>query len=259
MRTRVRAPLAVCLSATLWGVVLFAASGAAQEIPAVVERYAARMSGVTIGDLLVTQSLTVVNPQNPVDRVTGDQRLSVKFPARQRLETRIAGEREVRLLSGGRMVIQRGGRAFEAPPPERERQQPGGVLIPFERTAAGLLSQWRNLGIRIEVSHVTTVGGRQVTVLGAQAGDRASPAVWLDPDYGVVRLVTKDHSTGTARTLELVYLDHRKVVGEFFYPYEQQGLLDGKLVFAVRVRSVEINVGLADSIFDPDALLKEPR
>lgn len=255
---RAHSPLAVRFGLTLGGILLFAAPSAAQDVSAAVERYAARLRGVAVGDLLVTQSLTVVNPRNPADRATGDQRLSIKFPARQRLETRIGGEREVRLLSGGRMVIQRGGKAYEAPPQQGGYQR-GDLLIPFERTAAELLSQWRSLGVRTEISHVTTVDGRQVIVIGARAGDRTSPAVWLDPDYGVMRLVTRDTSTGTARTLELVYSDHRKVAGEFFYPYDQQGLLGGELVFVVRVRSVEINVGLGDSIFDPDALLKEQR
>jgi hypothetical protein len=154
------------------------------------------------------------------------------------------------------MIVRRGGKAYEAPPQEGGHQR-GDLLIPFERTAAELLSQWRSLGVRTEISYVTAVDGRQVTVIGARAGDRTSPAVWLDPEYGAVRLVTRDTSTGTTRALEMVYSDHRKVTGDFFYPYEQQGLLDGKLVFVVRVRSVEFNVGLADSIFDPDALLKE--
>jgi outer membrane lipoprotein-sorting protein len=249
-------PLAARLGLTLWSILLFAAPAVSQDVSAMVERYAARVSGIAINDLLVTQSLTVVNPQNPADRVTGDQRLSIKFPGRQRLETRIAGQREVQLLSGGRMVILRGGKAFEAPPPEGERQA-GRLVIPFDRTAAGLLSQWRSFGVKTDVSHVRTAEGRQVTVIGALSGDRSSPAVWLDPEYGVVRMVTKDMSTGTPRTLELAYSDHRKVTGELYYPYEQQGLLDGKLVFVARVRSVEINVGLADSLFDPDALLKE--
>ena len=42
------------------------------------------------------------------------------------------------------------------------------------------------------MSHVAQLAGRPVTVIGAHPGDRDVPAVWLDPDYGFVRIVTRE-------------------------------------------------------------------
>src|SRR3972149_4827678 len=48
----------------------------------------------------------------------------------------------------------------------------------------------------------------------------------------------------------------RRVAAGFFSPFRQELFLDGKLLEVASVRSVEVNTGLSDSLFDPDALLK---
>jgi hypothetical protein len=56
---------------------------------------------------------------------------------------------------------------------------------------------------------VTRVGTRTVTVIGARPGDRDIPAVWLDPDYGVVRLVTREQLPNGAKLVDLTLSEHR--------------------------------------------------
>lgn len=240
---------------TLVALLVFAPPAPAQDARAAVEQFVTRLSEITVTEMVVTQTLTLYDPKDSRQQVTGPQRLLIKLPARQRVETDIAGEREVRLLSGDRLVVARGGKVFEAPPLERARQR-AHTLFPFRRTAADLLVEWRGLGVQTEVAQTVRVGGRPVTLIGAREGDRTSSAVWLDPDYGVIRFITREEGLEGVKLLDLAFSEHRKVLAGFFYPFRQEIFLDGKLLSVTAVRNVEVNTGLPDSLFDPDALLK---
>lgn len=248
-----RAPIALL---TVLAALVFPPSAQAQHAPTAVERFVARLNEISVVDMVVTQTLTVYDPKDSSQQVTGQQRLAIKLPARQRLETEIGGDRYVQVLNGDRMVVQQGGKVFEAPPLERARQR-AHTLFPFRRTAADLLVEWRSLGVKTEVAHTSRVGARAVTVIGAPEGDRTSPAVWLDPEYGVIRFITREEGPG-ARLLDLAFSEHRKVAAGFFYPFRQEIFRDGKLLSLTAVRSVDVNTSLPDSLFDPDALLKGP-
>ena len=112
--------------------------------------------------------------------------------------------------------------------------------------------------MRVDVSHATRVGGRPLTVIGAQAGERDVPMVWLDTEYGVVRIVTRETlPTGTA-LLDTAFSEHRPLIGGFYFPHRQEVFVNGKLLMLITVRSVRANTSLADALFDPEALRREP-
>jgi len=113
---------------------------------------------------------------------------------------------------------------------------------------------WRSLGIRDDVVHDERAGGRLVTVIGARPGDRASPAVWLDPEYGVIRLVWREKLPAREGVVDLALSDHRRVVSDFFYPFRREIFLDGRLLTRVTIRDVAVNTNLPDDLFDPAAL-----
>jgi hypothetical protein len=131
------------------------------------------------------------------------------------------------------------------------------MLVPVKRRAADLLADWRSRGVRTDVSHAARVGGRQVVVIGAQAGDRDVPAVWLDREYGVVRIVTRERLPNGVRLLDLTLSEHRPLTGKLYFPYRQEVFVDGKLLVLFTVRSVAVNTNPADALFDP-ASLKAP-
>lgn len=240
---------------TLLGIVFFGGTAAAQDARQAVEEFVSRMGEITVTDMVVTQTLTLHNPKDSWQRVTGERRLWIKVPARQRQETKVEEFHEVIVLNGDRLVIQRGGKTFEAPPADRARQRVH-TLFALPRTPADLLVEWRSLGVRTEVAESTWVGGRRLTVIGARAGDRQSPSVWLDPDYGVVRFITREDGPGGPKLLDLAFSEHRKLPAGFFFPFRQEIFLDGKLLSVAIVRQVQINTGLPDSLFDTDALLQ---
>ena len=235
-----------------FGVGAPAATG--QDARAAVEAFVARLSDVQLGDLVVDQSLTLyhLDGQRPVS--AGEQRLLFKLPQRQRLEQTVEGQREVQITVGDRVWVRRADGTVSEIPAAGPVRALTHLLVPVKRLAADLLAEWRSRGVRDDVSHAARLGGRTITVIGARSGDRDVPAVWLDADYGVVRIVTRERLPNGARLLDLTLSEHRPLIGGLYFPYRQEVFVDGKLLILFTVRSVAINTNPADALFEPASL-----
>jgi outer membrane lipoprotein-sorting protein len=255
---------ALVLPLVLAAIAAGAPAPVAQDARAAVEAFAARVWDVQISDLVIDQSLTLYHPDGQRRVSGGEQRMMFKLPQRQRVEQTVEGQREIQLTVGDRVWVRRpDGQVLQAPATEQARALTH-VLVPVKRRAADLLAEWRSRGIRDDVSHTASVGGRPVVVIGAHPGDRDVPAVWLDPDYGVVRIVTRERLPNTserppssARLLDLALSEHRPLAGKLYFPYRQELFVDGKLLVLFTVRAVAINTNPPDALFDP-ASLKAP-
>jgi hypothetical protein len=242
----------------LIGTILLAAQIAATAVSgsdarSAVDAFLAHLGDVRVADLVVEQTLTLFDPAGRHPQSSGEQRVYVKLPRRQRVEQMIDGQKEVRLTVGDRVWIRGAdGKTFEAPPAgTRDVTQ---LLVPLRRTVADLLAEWKALGVRDDVSYVTRAGDRSVTVIGARPGERTVPQVWLDPDRGVVRFVTREKLPTGEGVIDLTLTEHRPLVGGFPLAHRQEAYVDGKLVVRVLVRSAAVNTGLDDALFDPEAL-----
>ena len=233
---------------------VIAASGA--DARTAVDAFLGRLGDVNVADLVIDQTLTLFDPGGRHPQSSGEQRVYVKLPRRQRVEQTIDGQKEVRLTVGDRVWVRApSGKTFEAPPAgTRDATQ---LLVPLRRTGADLLAEWKVLGVRDDVTYVTRSGDRTVTVIGARPGERSVPQVWLDPERGVVRFVTREKLPTGEGVVDLSLTEHRPLVGGFALPYRQEAFVDGKLVVRVLVRSAAVNTGLDDALFDPDALRRE--
>lgn len=251
-----RALVGVVLTAAASSVGIALAQGPAYVA---VEAFVNRIGGVEIRDLLIEQTLTLYHPDGIQQSSKGEQRLYIKPPGRQRREQTIDGQREVQLAVGDRTWIRRDdGKTFEVPPTSINRSHPQSfMMIPLKRSADEMLATWRSLGVRPDVTDAVRVGNRLVTVIGARAGDRQSPAVWLDPEYGVVRFVGRETLPKGPAVIDLAFSDHRVLTGAFRFPYRQEAFVDGRLVVLVVVRTAVANVDLRDALFDPDELRRE--
>ena len=240
--------------AVVLALVLLPAATLASEATRAVDAFVARLAGVTVTDLAIEQSFTLYHPDGRQPQSTGEQRVWFKIPRRQRVEQVVEGRREVRLAVGDRAWVRTAdGRVYEAPPAEHERDRTH-LIMPFRRTAADVLAEWRALGVRDDVSHVTRVNGRAITVIGAQAGERNTPSVWLDPEHGVVRFIRRERLPKGEGLVDLTLSEHRPLSNGFAFPYRQEAFLDGKLLLLVVVRSVTVNTGVGDELFDVEAL-----
>ena len=228
--------------------------GLAADGKSAVEAYVARLAGTSIEDLSAVQTFSLYHPDGRQPAVTGSQRLFLRLPQSQRLEQEIEGRREIRVTVGDRVWIRQGdGRTYEAPPSEGRRDRVH-LLTAFQRGAADLLREWESAGVRVDVSDEVLAAGRAVTIVGAKAGERDRPAVWVDPEYGVIRFITHERLAKGSTLVDIVFSDHRPLVDRFFYPYRQEVFAEGKLLALVAVRSVAVNTRLAPELFDPEAL-----
>ena len=231
--------------------------GAAHDANAAVEAFVARLSEVSVTDLVIVQSLTLYHPDGRHPHSTGEQRVLFKLPQRQRIEQNVEGQREIQLTVGDRVWVRRAdGKVYEAPATGRGIESTR-LLVPARRTAVDLLAEWRTLGVRDDVSHVVRMRDRPITVIGARAGERDVPMVWLDPEYGVIRVVTREKLPTGPALVDQTFSEHRALVGGFLFPYRREAFVDGKLLLRITVRSVRPNTNLPDSLFDPDALRRE--
>src|SRR5688572_8812905 len=165
---------------------------AASDARTAVEAFVARASGVSLRSLLIEQDVALYHPDGRRRQSGGEQRVLLRLPRQQRVELTIDGKREVRLAVGDRAWVRAAnGSVYEAAPATLPRDRTH-LLVPSRRSAADVLAEWRGLGIRDTVSHVTQKGGRPLTVIGALPGDRESPSVWLDAEFGVVRFITRE-------------------------------------------------------------------
>ena len=186
--------------------------------------------------------------------MTGSQRLFLKLPQSQRLEQDIEGQRDIRVTVGDRVWIrQPDGRTYEAPPSDSRRDRVY-LLTAFQRGAADLLREWQSVGVRPDIGDEVHVGGRAVTIVGAKAAERDRPAVWIDPEYGVVRFIARERLPQGSALVDIVLSDHRPLIDRFFYPYRQEVFAEGKLLVLVAVRSVAVNTRLSPDLFDPEML-----
>ena len=233
---------------------LLPAAALAADARSAVETFVTRLAGAQVSDLAIEQTFTLFHPDGRHPHSTGEQRVWIKVPRRQRVEQVVEGRREVRLSTEGQVWLRSAdGRVSEAPAGDRERDRTH-LVIPFRRTADDLLAEWRSLGVRDDVSHVTRLAGRAVTVIGAKPGERDTPSVWLDPDHGVVRLIRRERLPKGEGVVDLAFSEHRRLAGAFFVPHRQEAFVDGKLVVLIVVRTITVNTGLADTLFDPAAL-----
>jgi outer membrane lipoprotein-sorting protein len=226
----------------------------AADARSAVEAFVTRLAGARVTDVAIEQMFTLFHPDGRHPQSTGEQRVWIKVPRRQRVEQVVAGRREVRLSVADKVWIRTGdGRVYEAPPAERQRDRTH-LLIPFQRTADDVLAEWRALGVRDDVSHMTRVAGRPVTVIGAKPGERDTPSVWIDPEYGVVRFIRRERLPEGEGVVDLAFSEHRPLAGAFSFPHRQEAFVDGKLLILIVVRSITVNTNLDDALFDPDTL-----
>ena len=128
------------------------------------------------------------------------------------------------------------------------------LAVPPRGSADEVLAEWRLLGIQDDRWHDARVAGREVTVIGALAGERDRPAAWLDPEYGVVRFVAREPAATGSLFTDVTFSDYRPLVGAVFFPHRQETFRSGKLIVRLIVRSAAANTGPPDALFDPAAL-----
>jgi len=102
-----------------------------------------------------------------------------------------------------------------------------------------------------EVVGTERIGEREcyVVVVDEEGGPGFSK-LWLDRKNLV--LVRGEVDTGDGRKMLFVFSDFSKITGDFEMPYKTEMYFEDKLVSTTIIKSLDINTGISDDLFDPD-------
>jgi len=136
---------------------------------------------------------------------------------------------------------------------DRERVHPLLVLgfDVYGQPVATTLQQLKDLHIDLNTMHEENFEGRSNFVIGAKAGDTASPQFWIDKErLYFVRLLQPDDKD--PKTIEDIRFDnYKKVQGGGWVAEHVAVYTGGKLVFEEKYSDVKVNPSLKETMFDP--------
>lgn len=108
------------------------------------------------------------------------------------------------------------------------------------------------LPVSAEIIGSEKIGGRECYVLSVLDNSSDFSKIWIDQkSFNLMKMEGKPQE-GVASVILLS--DHRKVLGDFEMPFRTEMYSGKDLISTTVVRSVEVNKGLADDLFDPDKI-----
>ncbi len=110
---------------------------------------------------------------------------------------------------------------------------------------------WELISEKAEIVGTEKVGKRECYMVEIEEEEEFSfTKLWLDKKNLVL---IKSESKGTKEeTILLIHSDFKRIKGDWEMPYKSEIYVDGELTTTFLVKSLEINKGLSDDLFDPD-------
>ena len=229
------------------------AGGASSEVRNAVSAYLTHVAATRVADIVIDRTVTIYAPQHAYLHTKFDQHIVLKPPRRVRVEQIADGKAETRVTVGDRAWVKLPDGSIQETTTSEDEHRLMQLLLPLGRTPDDLLREWRAFGVSDNVSHVTRVRQRRAIVIGARVDDTTSPAVWLDAELGVLRLVRSDRSV-KGMLVDETFSEHRPLAGALFFPFRQERFVDRKLQILITVRSVSVNTDPPAHLFDPASL-----
>ena len=109
---------------------------------------------------------------------------------------------------------------------------------------------WDSISEKAQIVGTEKVGKLKCYVVEIK-DERQSPftKIWLDKKN--LELI-KSENKEEGKTVLMVFSDFKNIKGDWRKPYKTEMYMGGKLFSTFRVKSLEINKGLSDDLFDPD-------
>ncbi|RLE07204.1 hypothetical protein DRZ78_03360 [Candidatus Aerophobetes bacterium] len=128
----------------------------------------------------------------------------------------------------------------------------GKQKLPYEEGKeyqAGM-SWWELISEKTKIVGTEQVGGRECYVVEIKEEESPFTRMWLDKENLV--LIKGEYKEAEGEITLWVYSDFKKIKDNWEIPYKIQMYVDGNLAGSLLVKSLEINKGLSDDLFDPD-------
>jgi len=108
---------------------------------------------------------------------------------------------------------------------------------------------WKLISEKAKIAGTEKVGKRDCYVVEIQEEEYPFTKLWLDKTNLVL---IKGESKGTeGETILLICSDFKKIKGGWEMPYKTEIYADGELMSTSLIKSIKINKGLSDDLFDP--------
>ena len=112
---------------------------------------------------------------------------------------------------------------------------------------------WELISKKTEIAGTEKVGGRVCYILKAkEASESPFTRMWLDKKN--LTLVKGESKGSEGETMILLHSDFKKIKGDWEIPYKTETYMNGKLMSTSLVKSIGINRGLSDDLFDPNKI-----
>jgi outer membrane lipoprotein-sorting protein len=106
-----------------------------------------------------------------------------------------------------------------------------------------------------EIEGSETVGGRDCWILLVKDEDADYSRIWIDKETLVLVKLESKPEEGEPTTA--LFSDYRKIAGDHELPHKTEIYAGPDLISTIVVRSVTVNTGLSDDLFDADAASSE--
>ncbi len=108
---------------------------------------------------------------------------------------------------------------------------------------------WKLISEKAKIVGTEKVGKRVCYVVEIEDKEYPFTKLWLDKKN---LILIKGESKGTeGETILLIHSDFKKIKGGWEMPYKTEIYADGELMSTSLVKSIKINKGLSDDLFDP--------
>lgn len=110
---------------------------------------------------------------------------------------------------------------------------------------------WEVISEKAKIVGTEKVGNRDFYVVEIKEGKKfLFTKVWIDKKNLVV--VKAESKRPKGETMFWVFSDFRKIKKDYEMPYKTEIYVEGKLMSTTLVKSIEINKGLSDDLFNPE-------
>lgn len=197
-----------------------------------------------VKDITMIQELKVVSPEGEVTPETKMMKKGEKF----RIETKMPVPNMPKGMEGMETVVIFDGKDTWVISPFTGKQK-----LPEEQRMKyqGNLDWWHSISEEAEIVGSEKISGRDCYLVKFKEKEE-SPITRLWIDKNKLFVVKGEGSGEKGETMTMAFSDFRTIKGDWEIPYKTEIFSDGKVVTTVIMKSLEINKGLSDDLFDPD-------
>jgi outer membrane lipoprotein-sorting protein len=106
-----------------------------------------------------------------------------------------------------------------------------------------------------EIAGTETVGGRECWILAVKDEDADYSRIWIDAKS--LALMKVESVSDEDETTTALFSDFRKIAGSHEFPHRTDIYAGNDLISTIVVKSVSVNTGLSDDLFDAEAAAGE--